>query len=84
MDTQKIIRELDSISKAIKEQEQKRARLEGEEATIMKRLKEEFEVDSIREAKRKLKEMETNKAEMEKELETKYNELVEMIPDGII
>jgi RNA processing factor Prp31 len=77
---QDIIKELDSISNMIKENENKRARLEGEKESLMKQLSEKFEIGSIREAKKKLQEMQEEKEKLEEAINKQMEELREILP----
>lgn len=77
---QDIIKELDSISTMIKENENKRARLEGEKESLMKQLSDKFEIGSIREAKKKLQEMQEEKVKLEETINKQMEELREMLP----
>jgi hypothetical protein len=81
MDTQALVRELTDIENEIKSQENKKARLEGEQQTILNRLKSDFDCESVRMAKRLLSDMIQNKEELEKEIQSKMEELRAAIPE---
>jgi hypothetical protein len=78
-----IIKELERVSNLIRENENKKARLEGERESLMNSLKEGFGVSSIREAKKKQREISEKKETLESEIEQKMEELREMIPEDM-
>jgi chromosome segregation ATPase len=80
MDAKKLVQELTDIENEIKVQENKRSRLEGEKELILKRLKEEFDLGSVREAKKKLAEMQDELRVAEEEIEKQMEELRAILP----
>ena len=64
-----------SYKERIDKMEKQVAVLEGKEQEILSRMKEEFSVSNLKEAKAKLKELKDRKESLEKELEQKSVEI---------
>jgi len=76
-----IVKELQEISEFVKNNENKKARLEGEIESIMKQLESKFSLTSIRDAKRKLEEMQNEQAKLKEQIEAGMIELRKQLPE---
>jgi len=71
----KILDDLNQIKKKIEEAKREKAKYEGRLDELMKRLKEEFGIKSVQQARKKLTILEKKVDSLEEEIESRLQEL---------
>ena len=70
------------IKRALEEKKSKRSELQGEHKGVMKQLKQEFGVDSLEDAERRIREEEQELQKMEEEIRAQIYEVEELMEEG--
>ena len=78
---QDVVEKLNRIKKRIDKAKKEMAMLEGKKEQLLARLKSEFRVDSIEQAKEKLETLKDKKDRIETEIEEKMSKLEEYFSD---
>ena len=78
---QDVVEKLNRIKKRIDKAKKEMAMLEGKKEQLLARLKSEFRVDSIEQAKKKLETLKDKKDRIETEIEEKMSKLEEYFSD---
>jgi len=74
---EKVIKDLEKLDKEIKNAQEDKARLEGRLETLYGQLKEEFDIDTIEGAEKRLREIKAVMEEKSKQIDEQYTALKE-------
>jgi flagellar biosynthesis chaperone FliJ len=73
----KTAQELERMKKKVDEAKTKVSNLEGKRDSLLEQLKNDFGLDTVEQAEKKLKELEQQKEELEQQVEEKLQEIKE-------
>lgn len=77
MTFEKITKDLEEFAEKIKKAKKEQATCEGQLQSYLQTLKEEFDTDTIKEAEELLEQYKKERDNLQKEVEKKYNHLME-------
>ena len=77
-----VLARLKKVRETLEQRKQERARLEGQRDALLKRLHDEFGLDSVEEATAEAERMETELATAEKDIRERVDKLEGMVDDA--